>query len=80
MGQLPRAGDGQDGELYQGPSNNLAVGAFTLVAEFGFSFLWAQNRGFSQLLCQGGGDGVGVPRYGASSSFSSFASSSGITG
>lgn len=39
MGQLPRAGDGQDGQLYQGPSNNLAVGAFTLVAEFGFSFL-----------------------------------------
>ena len=49
MRQLPRAGDGQDGELDQGPSNNLAVGTFALVAEFGFSFL--EQEGISYLKC-----------------------------
>jgi hypothetical protein len=39
MRQLPRAGDTENGELDQGPSDDTSVCGFGLVAELGFAFL-----------------------------------------
>jgi hypothetical protein len=39
MRQLPSASHAQHNELDERPAHDLGVGGFTLVSEFGFSFL-----------------------------------------
>lgn len=39
VGELPRAGYTQDGELDERPAHDAGVGCFGLVAEFGFALL-----------------------------------------
>ena len=42
VGELPRAGYTQDGELDERPADDAGVGGFGLIAEFGFTLLYTR--------------------------------------